>query len=150
MLQFVCFSLCRSFSTRLYATMFYLFHLHPDTGLVSYFCSVSCSPLSDTLPLFILLIVCMCACVDAVKRKILVLDLDETLIHSHHDGVLRPTVRPGTPPDFILKVCMQSHTHALSLSYHSYACHVHTINICFHTPCASYQHLNSVCVGGNR
>ena len=31
---------------------------------------------------------------DAVKRKILVLDLDETLIHSHHDGVLRPTVRP--------------------------------------------------------
>ncbi|KTG41925.1 hypothetical protein cypCar_00017827, partial [Cyprinus carpio] len=40
----------------------------------------------------------------AVKRKILVLDLDETLIHSHHDGVLRPTVRPGTPPDFILKV----------------------------------------------
>ncbi|MCJ8750168.1 hypothetical protein PDJAM_G00259450 [Pangasius djambal] len=41
---------------------------------------------------------------NAVKRKILVLDLDETLIHSHHDGVLRPTVRPGTPPDFILKV----------------------------------------------
>lgn len=41
---------------------------------------------------------------DQVKRKILVLDLDETLIHSHHDGVLRPTVRPGTPPDFILKV----------------------------------------------
>lgn len=40
-----------------------------------------------------------------VKKKILVLDLDETLIHSHHDGVLRPTVRPGTPPDFILKVC---------------------------------------------
>ncbi|XP_053574414.1 CTD nuclear envelope phosphatase 1 isoform X1 [Bombina bombina] len=39
-----------------------------------------------------------------VKRKVLVLDLDETLIHSHHDGVLRPTVRPGTPPDFILKV----------------------------------------------
>ncbi|XP_028839636.1 CTD nuclear envelope phosphatase 1A isoform X2 [Denticeps clupeoides] len=29
---------------------------------------------------------------NAVKRKILVLDLDETLIHSHHDGVLRPTV----------------------------------------------------------
>lgn len=46
---------------------------------------------------------------DAVKRKILVLDLDETLIHSHHDGVLRPTVRPGTPPDFILKVRAFSH-----------------------------------------
>lgn len=41
---------------------------------------------------------------DAVKRKILVLDLDETLIHSHHDVVLRPSVHPGTPPDFILKV----------------------------------------------
>lgn len=46
---------------------------------------------------------------DAVKRKILVLDLDETLIHSHHDGVLRPTVRPGTPPDFILKVRALGH-----------------------------------------
>ncbi|KAH7727491.1 NLI interacting factor-like phosphatase family protein [Aphelenchoides avenae] len=39
-----------------------------------------------------------------VRRKILVLDLDETLIHSHHDGVLRPTVKPTTPPDFVLKV----------------------------------------------
>ena len=39
-----------------------------------------------------------------LKRKILVLDLDETLIHSHHDGVLRQTVKPGTPPDFVLKV----------------------------------------------
>uniref|UniRef100_A0A8C1UU37 protein-serine/threonine phosphatase n=1 Tax=Cyprinus carpio TaxID=7962 RepID=A0A8C1UU37_CYPCA len=39
----------------------------------------------------------------------LVLDLDETLIHSHHDGVLRPTVRPGTPPDFILKVVIDKH-----------------------------------------
>ncbi|MBN3318583.1 CNEPA phosphatase, partial [Atractosteus spatula] len=45
---------------------------------------------------------------NAVKRKILVLDLDETLIHSHHDGVLRPTVRPGTPPDFILKLAARS------------------------------------------
>ena len=41
-----------------------------------------------------------------LKRKILVLDLDETLIHSHHDGVLRQTVKPGTPPDFVLKVCI--------------------------------------------
>lgn len=46
----------------------------------------------------------LCCGSGQVKRKILVLDLDETLIHSHHDGVLRPTVRPGTPPDFILKV----------------------------------------------
>ena len=39
-----------------------------------------------------------------VSRKTLVLDLDETLIHSHHDGVMRQTVTPGTPPDFVLKV----------------------------------------------
>ncbi|XP_017766605.1 PREDICTED: CTD nuclear envelope phosphatase 1 homolog isoform X3 [Eufriesea mexicana] len=44
-----------------------------------------------------------------VKRKILVLDLDETLIHSHHDGVARPTVRFGTPPDFTLKVKIDRH-----------------------------------------
>ncbi|XP_060791503.1 CTD nuclear envelope phosphatase 1B isoform X2 [Neoarius graeffei] len=46
---------------------------------------------------------------NAVKRKILVLDLDETLIHSHHDVILRPSVRPGTPPDFILKVVIDKH-----------------------------------------
>ena len=34
----------------------------------------------------------------------MVLDLDETLIHSHHDGVLRQTVKPDTVPDFVLKV----------------------------------------------
>ncbi|XP_065173605.1 CTD nuclear envelope phosphatase 1 homolog isoform X2 [Atheta coriaria] len=44
-----------------------------------------------------------------VKRKTLVLDLDETLIHSFHDGVVRQTVRPGTPPDFILKVTIDRH-----------------------------------------
>ena len=44
----------------------------------------------------------------SVKRKTLVLDLDETLIHSHHEGVLRPTVKPGIPSDFILKVSGKS------------------------------------------
>jgi hypothetical protein len=44
-----------------------------------------------------------------VQRKILVLDLDETLIHSHHDGLVRPTVKPGTPPDFILRVTFSFH-----------------------------------------
>ncbi|EEB13741.1 dullard protein, putative [Pediculus humanus corporis] len=44
-----------------------------------------------------------------VKRKVLVLDLDETLIHSHHDGVLRQTVKPGTPADFVLKVTIDRH-----------------------------------------
>ena len=43
-----------------------------------------------------------------VRKKVLVLDLDETLIHSHHDGVLRQTVKPGTPPDFVLKVSIIS------------------------------------------
>ncbi|XP_015787222.1 CTD nuclear envelope phosphatase 1 isoform X2 [Tetranychus urticae] len=44
-----------------------------------------------------------------VKRKILVLDLDETLIHSTHDGVLRQMVSPGTPADFVLKVTIDRH-----------------------------------------
>lgn len=44
-----------------------------------------------------------------VRRKILVLDLDETLIHSHHDGVARQMVAPGTPPDFILRVNIDRH-----------------------------------------
>lgn len=42
---------------------------------------------------------------DMVGRKTLVLDLDETLVHSHHDGINRPfTERPNTPPDFTLRV----------------------------------------------
>jgi len=44
-----------------------------------------------------------------VRRKVLVLDLDETLIHSHHDGIVRPMVKPGTPPDFVLKVVIDKH-----------------------------------------
>ncbi|KAJ1368869.1 CTD nuclear envelope phosphatase 1 protein [Parelaphostrongylus tenuis] len=40
-----------------------------------------------------------------MRKKILVLDLDETLIHSHHDGVIRPMVKPGTPSDFTIKHC---------------------------------------------
>ncbi|PAV63000.1 hypothetical protein WR25_03891 [Diploscapter pachys] len=44
-----------------------------------------------------------------VRRKILVLDLDETLIHSHHDGVIRPMVKPGTPSDFTIKVVIDRH-----------------------------------------
>lgn len=45
-----------------------------------------------------------------VSRKTLVLDLDETLIHSHHDGNLRPSIdRPSTPPDFTLSVHIDGH-----------------------------------------
>lgn len=45
-----------------------------------------------------------------VCRKTLVLDLDETLIHSHHDGVVRQAaVKPGTPPDFVLRVVIDGH-----------------------------------------
>jgi len=58
--------------------------------------------MSDVLPLFSVLDILSVA--GTLKRKTLVLDLDETLIHSHHDGVLRQTVKPGTPPDFVLKV----------------------------------------------
>nr|NP_001285516.1 dullard, isoform C [Drosophila melanogaster]AHN59986.1 dullard, isoform C [Drosophila melanogaster] len=39
-----------------------------------------------------------------VQRKTLVLDLDETLIHSHHNAMPRNTVKPGTPHDFTVKV----------------------------------------------
>lgn len=40
-----------------------------------------------------------------LPRKILVLDLDETLIHSHHDGFPRaPMVAPMSAPDFIIPV----------------------------------------------
>ncbi|KAL3862097.1 hypothetical protein ACJMK2_008091 [Sinanodonta woodiana] len=44
-----------------------------------------------------------------LKRKTLVLDLDETLIHSTHDGIIRHSVKPGTPPDFVLKVMIDRH-----------------------------------------
>ncbi|EDO33173.1 predicted protein [Nematostella vectensis] len=44
-----------------------------------------------------------------VKRKTLVLDLDETLIHTHHDGVVRQTVRPGTQPDFTMRIISDRH-----------------------------------------
>ena len=40
---------------------------------------------------------------DSVRRKIMVLDLDETLIHSHHDGAISINT-PLTPPDFIVRV----------------------------------------------
>ncbi|XP_075253566.1 CTD nuclear envelope phosphatase 1A-like [Convolutriloba macropyga] len=58
---------------------------------------------------------------NVVSRKFLVLDLDETLIHSHHDGLPGPQVQStagavhsaltgrvapgdGQPPDFVLRV----------------------------------------------
>lgn len=40
-----------------------------------------------------------------LPRKILILDLDETLIHSHHDGFPRvPTFAPVGPPDFLVRM----------------------------------------------
>ncbi|RZF43698.1 hypothetical protein LSTR_LSTR010780 [Laodelphax striatellus] len=46
-----------------------------------------------------------------VKRKVLVLDLDETLIHSHNEGIMRQavSVRPQPPADFVLKVTIDRH-----------------------------------------
>lgn len=38
------------------------------------------------------------------------LDLDETLIHSHHDGLPRnPSIKPGTPHDFSVSVVIDRH-----------------------------------------
>eukprot|EP00795_Rhopilema_esculentum_P006895 gene6895-12504_t len=34
----------------------------------------------------------------------MVLDLDETLVHSHTDGLAKPTVKPSMPADFTVKV----------------------------------------------
>lgn len=48
-----------------------------------------------------------------VQRKTLVLDLDETLIHSHHDGLPRnPTIKAGTPHDFTV-----SYTNCILFSF---------------------------------
>ncbi|XP_065206541.1 CTD nuclear envelope phosphatase 1 [Planococcus citri] len=44
-----------------------------------------------------------------VRRKVFVLDLDETLIHSNHDGVIRQANKPNIPPDFILRVTIERH-----------------------------------------
>lgn len=38
-----------------------------------------------------------------------VLDLDETLIHSNHDGVIRQANKPNIPPDFVLRVTIERH-----------------------------------------
>jgi CTD nuclear envelope phosphatase 1 len=48
--------------------------------------------------------------IDFLPKKILVLDLDETLIHSHHDGLSRVvTAKPTGPPDFIVRVEIERH-----------------------------------------
>ena len=45
-----------------------------------------------------------------IQRKILVLDLDETLIHSDFDTAAHNSiVRPNVPADFIVRVEVQKH-----------------------------------------
>ncbi|CAF2607303.1 unnamed protein product [Rotaria sp. Silwood2] len=45
-----------------------------------------------------------------LPKKILVLDLDETLIHSHHDGQVRTLAgKPTVSPDFIIRVEIEKH-----------------------------------------
>ncbi|CAF0957743.1 unnamed protein product [Adineta ricciae] len=45
-----------------------------------------------------------------LPKKILVLDLDETLVHSHHDGFSRNgALKPTGPPDFIVRVEIEKH-----------------------------------------
>ena len=64
-----------------------------------------------------------------VKRKTLVLDLDETLIHSHHDGVIRQPINPKTPPDFVLKVHNTSEATSMPLrSFINVNVHLTSIN----------------------
>jgi len=60
---------------------------------VKYDCKLPLSPLSYTR-------------LGQMKKKILVLDLDETLIHSRHDngGLARPQIKNDIPPDFLLQV----------------------------------------------
>ncbi|KAL5963365.1 CTD nuclear envelope phosphatase 1A [Taenia solium] len=43
------------------------------------------------------------------RRKIMVIDLDETLIHSVLDGMSRQTTGSGSPPDFVLKMDVDHH-----------------------------------------
>ncbi|XP_019852770.1 PREDICTED: CTD nuclear envelope phosphatase 1A-like isoform X2 [Amphimedon queenslandica] len=43
----------------------------------------------------------------SVRRKIMVLDLDETLIHSHHDNTLLPATE--MLPDFYVRVYIENH-----------------------------------------
>ena len=50
------------------------------------------------------------ATVDTSRRKVLVLDLDETLIHSNHDaGVMKTFQRSPYPPDFTFRVYIDRH-----------------------------------------
>ncbi|CAF0778024.1 unnamed protein product [Rotaria sordida] len=45
-----------------------------------------------------------------LPKKILVLDLDETLIHSHHDGQMRVDIgKPIGSPDYIIRVEIEKH-----------------------------------------
>jgi hypothetical protein len=55
-----------------------------------------------------------------VQRKTLVLDLDETLIHSHHDGLPRnPSIKPGTPHDFTVSFPISSDEKEKKSIFHS-------------------------------
>lgn len=52
-----------------------------------------------------------------VKRKILVLDLDESLIHSHHDGLPRNPSIKGIPHDFTVNIIIAHDKTCLILSF---------------------------------
>ncbi|XP_065889656.1 CTD nuclear envelope phosphatase 1-like [Dysidea avara] len=90
------FGIACSFLTRIYNMMVLFMRLHirkvAQYQTVRYY-NVPLSP-SNEMRLGLL------------KRKTMVLDLDETLIHSHHDGSYQP-VPPKTPPDFVLRVTIE-------------------------------------------
>ena len=59
---------------------------------------------------FFFLIHIFISLVDFLPKKILVLDLDETLIHSDCNGSLSSmTVKPTIPPDFVVRVELEKH-----------------------------------------
>jgi len=77
-----------------------------------------------------------------LKRKTMVLDLDETLIHSHHDGWVGLTVHR-----LLLVVGDMCH-HCTTIHSHMHACvctytraHTHTLPVCITDPINQYHQL---------
>lgn len=66
------------------------------------------------------------------RRKIMVIDLDETLIHSVLDGMSRQTTGSGSPPDFVLK--MDVDHHPVRFSVHKRPHVDYFLNIVSHLP----------------
>ncbi|VDK31974.1 unnamed protein product [Dibothriocephalus latus] len=98
------------FIAYLWSLCSYTFRKHAKTVLLSFSASCRfCNTKASVTLWFLYLPFQNYSCVSLRRRKIMVIDLDETLIHSVLDGMVRTTVRPGTPPDFVLKVDIDHH-----------------------------------------